>query len=60
MPLVGDSGVKKTEAFGRGLLAYFNAREKTQERGEGIYTFFASYMVRVAWGREKTNALSTS
>ena len=25
---MGDSGAKKTEAFGRGLLAYFNAREE--------------------------------
>ena len=47
------TAAQKTEAFGRGLLAYFNAR------GEEFRPFFTSYMVRVAWGREKTNAPSS-
>ena len=35
---------QKMEAFGRGLLAYFNTREKRQEREEGFRPF-----LQVTW-----------
>ena len=50
---------QKMEAFGRGLLAYFNAREKTQEREEEFRPFLQVTWSGWHWGREKTNAASS-
>ena len=42
--LLGATVAQKTEAFGRGLLAYYNAREKTREGEEEFRPF-----LQVTW-----------